>query len=494
LHHSGESKHNTQQFCPVIDREENMLKIFRIALVIGLMIGVGRAFGQVFSFNGTTVTNLYSFSGTSGGNYPYAGLVQGSDGNFYGTTLQGGTAFKGTVFRISPSGTYSNLYSFGGFPDGANPFAALVQGSDGNFYGTTMNGGTTSNGTVFRISPTGTYSNLHSFGNSPNAANPDAGLVQGNDGNFYGTTPFDGAIGKGAVFRISPTGTFSNLYYFGNSPDGQEPRSSLVQGSDGNFYGTTRFGGTTGNGTVFQISPSGSYSSLYSFGNPPDGGTPDAGLVQGSDGNFYGTTVNGGTVNIGTVFRISPSGSYSNLYSFGGFPNGYGPVAVLVQGSDGNFYGTTFFGGTNNAGTLFQISPSGSYSNLYTFGNSPDGGYPNAGLVQGSDGNFYGTCVYSGVNSVGYGTVFRLTLPLGPAPYPINQITRVQVAVTNIIFTIPSIAYETYQLQRSSSMASTNWVNVPSVSVTNSIGALMTLTNFGGANQPQGFFRFAITP
>src|ERR1017187_8707889 len=148
-------------------------------------------------------------------------------------------------------------------------------------------------------------------------------------------------------------------------------------------------------------------------------------------------------------------------------------------------------GGTNNYGTVFRISPSGGYAKLYSFGNYHDGYSPQAGLVQSSDGNFYGTTTQGGTNSVG--TVFKLTVPLNPPPYPINQITNVQVASTNIIFTIPSIAGETYQLQLSSSMNPTNWDNVP-VSVTNSIGALLTLTNFGGASQPQGFYRFDITP
>jgi uncharacterized repeat protein (TIGR03803 family) len=196
------------------------------------------------------------------------------------------------------------------------------------------------------------------------------------------------------------------------------------------------------------------------------------------------------------VFRISPNGNYTNLYSFGSHPNdGAYSAAGLVQGSDGNFYGTTTDGGSNNCqcGTVFRISPNGSYSNLYSFAGSPtDGNDPQSGLVQGSDGNFYGTTEDGGTNDGG--TVFKLTVPLNPPPYPINQITGVQLFGTNIVFSIPSIAYETYQLQFSSSMKPTNWVNVSGVSVTNSIGALLTLTNFGGATGPQGFYRFDITP
>jgi uncharacterized repeat protein (TIGR03803 family) len=199
---------------------------------------------------------------------------------------------------------------------------------------------------------------------------------------------------------------------------------------------------------VFRISPSGSYTSLYSFGNSPtDGGNPEAGLVQGSDGNFYGTTTGGGTNYIGTVFRISPSGTETTLYSFVGSPtDGFDPSAGLVQGSDGNFYGTTYRGGTHN-------------------------------IINGGDG-----------------TVFKLTIPLSPPPYPINQITGIQKSGTNIVFKVVSIAGETYQLQYRNSLTSGSWSNIPGVSITNSIGSILTLTNFAGANQPQGFYRFDITP
>jgi uncharacterized repeat protein (TIGR03803 family) len=427
------------------------MKILRIPLAIVLVVVAGRAFNA----EAQTETNLYSFVGfPTDGNGPEAGLVQGSDGNFYGTTDIGGTNNDGTVFRISPSGTYTNLYSFVGPPsDGYQPTAGLVQGSDGNFYGTTYEGGTSAN--------------------------------------------CDG-VGCGTVFRISPSGNYTQLYSFAGPPDGAQPYAGLVQGSDGNFYGTTEHGGSgscsLGCGTVFRISPSGTETNLHSFaGSPTDGAYPSAGLVQGSDGNFYGTTQVGGTnpCQCGTVFRISSSGSYTTLYSFVGYPNDGVDPRGLVQGSDGNFYGTTQVGGTNDDGTVFRISPSGSYTSLYSFGSYPgDGGDP-AGLVQGSDGNFYGTTEHGGTNNDG--TVFKLTVPLSPPPYPINQITGVQLAGTNVVFNVVSIAGETYQLQYRNSLTSGSWSNVP-VSVTNSIGSILTLTNFAGANQPQGFYRFAITP
>ena len=324
--------------------------------------------------------------------------------------------------------------------------------------------------------------------------------MQGSDGNFYGTTSESGAHNLGGtVFRITASGIEATLHSFGGSGDGVFAYAGLVQGNDGNFYGTTEYGGTPpyNVGSVFRISPSGTYTSLYSFGSQPnDGMILQAGLVQGCDGNFYGTTYNGGanSCNCGTTFRISPSGTCTSLYLFGSTPNdGYAPQAGLVQVSDGNLYGTTDRGGTKGAGTVFRITISGNYTNLYSFAGYPfDGAAPNAALIQGSDGNFYGTTSQGGTNNAG--TIFKLTVPLSPSPWPINQITGVQPSGSDMAFSVVSMGNETYQLQFSSSMNPTNWVNVPGVLVSNSIGALLTLTNSGGAVGPQGFYRFAITP
>src|SRR5207248_630504 len=179
------------------------------------------------------------------GAVPFAGLVQGSDGNFYGTTASGGAFFQGTVFRMTASGAITVLHSFNSFfSEGGVPFAGLVQGSDGNFYGTTAFGGAHFKGTVFKIDVTGSLTTLHSFSGSPNdGANPIAGLVQGSDGNFYGTTAFGGAHVKGTVFNIDATGSLTTLHSFSGSPgEGAVPFAGLVQGSDGNFYSTTAVG------------------------------------------------------------------------------------------------------------------------------------------------------------------------------------------------------------------------------------------------------------
>jgi len=472
------------------------LKILAVSL--GLCAAADNLVAQV------TLTNLYSFSstgsGATNGYNPVAGLVQGTDGNFYGTTESGGVANNyGTVFRISPGGSLTILWTFNQNlnHDGGNPKAALVQGSDGNFYGTTYLGGTNSyifgsqSGTVFQLNANDspiTLTTLHTFTNNPDGAEPEAGLVLGSDGYFYGTTVQSGiANNYGIVFRISPSGSsYSILHSFTNSPDGGNPVAGLAQGNDGNFYGTTEQGGTNSGGTVFQLATNGSLTILHSFSL--DDGSPIAGLAQGTDDNFYGTTYNSGAHSGGTVFRISPSGSYSNIYSFNSnIGDGTVPKAGLVLGSDGNFYGTTSSGGGHGSGTVFRISPSGSCSNLYLFSGGSDGKTPLAGLVQGSDGNFYGTTSQGGTN--GHGNVFKLTVPLNP---PANQISAIQLAGTNVLVTLPSVAAEMYQLQYRTSLTAGAWANVEA-QVT-SIGGPLTVTNFGGFSQSQQFYRFAITP
>jgi uncharacterized repeat protein (TIGR03803 family) len=464
---------------------------------------VGALASHPFDSGAQTLTTLYQFGGSpTNGSEPVAGLVQGSDGYFYGTTFVGGTNGDGVVFRISSAGILTALSQFGGSPtNGSEPVAGLVQGSDSYFYGTTEFGGTNNKGVVFRISSAGTMTTLWQFGGSPtNGAEPIAALVQGSDGYFYGTTTEGGTnnlpFGDGTLFRISSAGTMTTLWQFGSSlTDGAEPAAGLVQSSDGNFYGTTFVGGTNNDGVVFRINSAGTMTTLWQFGSSAtDGARPRAGLMQGSDGYFYGTTSAGGMNGTGVVFRISSAGTLTTLCPFGGSPtNGAEPIAGLVQGSDGNFYGTTSLGGTNNEGVVFRINSAGTMTTLWQFSSSAtDGARPRAGLVQGSDGYFYGTTSAGATNS--HGTVFRLTVPLNPPPYPINQITSALIAATNIIFTIPSIAGETYQLQHADSMNPTNWVNVAGASITNSIGALMSLTNFGGASQTQGFYRFDITP
>ncbi len=250
----------------------------------------------------------------------------------------------------SPAQVSTTLYSFTG-PDGAGPWAGLTQGTDGNFYGTTTSGGANDGGTVFKITPTGELTTLYSFDFS-HGFGPFAGLVQGSDGNFYGSTYEGGADDLGVVFKITSSGTLTTLHSFAVA-DGTGPVAGLIQATDGNFYGTTEGGGAYDDGTVFKITPSGTLTTLDSFGGG-DGASPWAGLVQASDGNFYGTTLLGnGFYNYGTVFKITPSGTLITLHSFDG-SDGQRPYAGLVQASDGNFYGTTYLGAFGY-GTVFRL-------------------------------------------------------------------------------------------------------------------------------------------
>jgi len=275
-------------------------------------------YGSVFKINPTTgvETLLYSFKGNAGsyndGAYPYAGLILASDGYLFGTTEQGGSAGNGTVYRVNPkSGAGVALHSFaGGTGDGANPYAGLVQASDGNLYGTTKQGGAAGNGTVFRINPaTGAESIVYAFLGGSDGASPYAGLVQAKDGNLYGTTGAGGASGAGTVFKVDPgTGAESVVYAFaGGTGDGANPYAGVIQASDGNLYGTTISGGANGDGTVFRIDPStGAESLVYVFaGAVNDGAEPYGGLIQATDGYLYGTTLKGGSSDAGTVFRIT---------------------------------------------------------------------------------------------------------------------------------------------------------------------------------------------
>jgi uncharacterized repeat protein (TIGR03803 family) len=362
--------------------------------------------------------SLYSFTGTNDGNEPAAGLAEGPDGMLYGTTEFGGTNASGAVFQISTGGEFGSLYSFSSLNDGADPEAGLVQGSDGNFYGTTEYGGTNDAGTVFRISANGIFTNLYLFTGGNDGGEPEAGLIQANGGFFYGTTFGGGANFRGTVFQMSSTGALTNLYSFTGVTDGEFPEASLLEVSDGIFCGTTSDGQAAGQyGTVYQISAAGAQSNLYSFTNGFTGAFPAAALARGSDGNFYGTTFAGGTDDFnsqgyGTIFKITSGGMLTSLYSFTNGVDGSNPEAGLVQGGDGNFYGTTEFGGSNGYGAVFKISPGGEFNALYSFTGTNDGSYPIAGLALGSDGYFYGTTesggAYTNQSGQSFGTVFKI--------------------------------------------------------------------------------------
>ncbi len=445
---------------------------------------------------GAVFTSLYSLDLLPDGANSYAPLVQGRDGNFYGTAYNGGTnGGNGTVFKISTNGAYTSLYSFTGSSDGANPAGGLVEGSDDNFYGMTANGGTNGDGGVFKLSTNGVLIPLYSFGavqdvdsNAIDGANPVGGLAQGSDGNFYGATQNGGTLGQGTLFKISTNGELNSLYTFGYAyHDGANPAAGLVLGSDGNFYGTTPYGGGNGgDGTVFIMSTSGAVTTLHTFTDADDGANPYGGLVQGTDGEFYGTTYSGGGTNYaGNVFKISTNGVVTGLYSFTGGADGFHPYAGLVQGSDGNFYGTTQNGGTSDGysgyGTVFSISTNGALTTLYTFTGGSDGAGPTAGLVQGSDGRIYGTSPEGGYG--GAGTVFRLTI--------VPEFLAVNPANRTLSLTWSTEAGGRYQLQYNPELRSGNWTNLGSPFT--ATGATRSTTD-SLTSGPQRFYRVVLLP
>ena len=381
-----------------------------------------------------TFTLLHTFDYTDGGN-PYAALVQSGDGKLYGTTYSGGAYGGGTVFRITPSGALTTLYEFcaqDSCMDGYLLSAGLLQGTDGNFYGTTLGGGANRScegqlgcGTVFKITPSGSLTTLYSFCSRSACTDgyqPDASLIQAADGHLYGTTRLGGTAGWGTIFEITPSGKLTTLYSFcsqNGCTDGAYPEAALVQTTDGNFYGTTGYGGANGWGTVFRLTLDGPLTTLYSFCSQtgcPDGQDPRGALVQGTNGDFFGISYEGGANGSGTVFKITPSGTLTTLHSFAGYPtDGGNPYAALLQATDGALYGTTRFGGANAVGTVFRITPGGVLTTLHSFCSEvgcPDGGNALAGLVQDTNGRLYGTTSAGGTN--GYGTVFNLYLGLGP--------------------------------------------------------------------------------
>ena len=355
---------------------------------------------------------VYNFGSNSGdpSKPSYAGiLAQGRDGNLYSTGPDGGGSCCGAVFQISPAGKLKNIHSFSGSGnDGAFPQGGITLGSDGNFYGTSYEGGTATAGVVFRVTPGGTATTLHSFTGGSDGGYPFAPPVEGNDGNFYGTTVYGGDTTKcnsgcGTIYKITPTGALTTLHKF-DITHGYGPYAPLVLGTDGNFYGTTTSGTSANAGVVFKITPAGNFTVLFSF-DSTHGQSPFSGLVQGNDGNLYGTTIYGGTKGTGVIFKITPAGRLSVLHSMNGSTDGAQPFGGLVLGTDGSFYGANAYGGTVNAncsdgcGTLFKITPTGSYSVLYKF-DSATGAQAHVTPFQHTSGVVYGDTTVGGTGNV----------------------------------------------------------------------------------------------
>jgi uncharacterized repeat protein (TIGR03803 family) len=411
--------------------------------------------GTIFSITpGGVFETIGDFDGTNGAN-PFSTPIEGTDGNIYGTTNRGGAFDLGLVYQLGPSASPQALYSLQS-RSGSPAQGGIVQGSDGNFYGITLFGGAYDWGTVFRVSPAGTFTLLHNFArNDSEGGNPYPALVQANDGNFYGTTYDGGPSDEGTIFRITPGGGFTTIYDFCLSdgcPDGARLVGGLVQGSDGNLYGLAAQGGSSaciveGNtcGTVFKITLDGELTTLHQF-TGPDGATPVDALVQGPDGNFYGTTAwygansNYCAKGCGTIFSITPGGSLTTLHNFctvAGCPDGASPAGGgLIEDTNGRFYGTTSYGGTSNDGTVFSLDVG-----LGAFVKTN----PLAG-VTGQQVRILGTnltgatsVTFNGVAatfSVASGSEILATVPAGAATGPVQVVMPTGTLTSNPVFQV----------------------------------------------------------
>jgi uncharacterized repeat protein (TIGR03803 family) len=353
--------------------------------------------------NAQTFSVYYSFSSHQAARF---GVIRDSAGNFYGTTEFGGLNGTGTIYALSSAGRDVVLYQFGPSPDASGP-GALLRGSDGNFYGTSLGGGAFGYGTIFKFGPAGEQV-LYSFTGESDGGSPSAsGLVEDAEGNLYGTT----INGTGTVFKLNTSGELTTLHAFTGGSDGNMPWSGVIVDAAGNVYGTTEFGGSFNLGTVFKINPAGTETVLINF-NGTDGSRPYGQLIRDTEGNFFSTTWEGGTHNCGNIFKLNKYDQVTVIYNFGGVPDGCNPIYGVVRDSQGNFYGTTEWGGNIGGfgyGIVFMVTAEGTESVLYNFS-----GYTNYGageatgeLVLDSTGNLYGTTIAGGAD--GGGTIFKVT-------------------------------------------------------------------------------------
>jgi uncharacterized repeat protein (TIGR03803 family) len=473
-------------------------------------------------------------SGYSHGELVYDEVIQGADGNFYGTTTLGGSGLCtgpfgvqgcGIVYKLTPGGVQTVIYNFALDSNGATavngiyPYGGLVQGPDGSLYGTTSAGGNANavcNGTlgcgvIFKLTSTGHYSVLHTFqgafANPPEGGGPVGRLLLAN-GRLYGTTYSGGSVqgfsNQGTIFSITPAGGYSTLYMFDNihgTADGVNPYAGLIQGKDGTLYGTTQFGGTSNAGTIFKFS-GGKTTVLHSFPETagqffPDGAYPFAALVQASDGNFYGTTSYGGTLTTfyqsGTLFRVSKQGVFTKLWDFNSTNpsvNGIDGYGALIQASDGNLYGTTLMGGSANAGTIFQATLTGVLTQILSFDSVTDGAFPRSVPLQASDGTLYFTTSTT-TNGTDQGDVIQVVNGLvPPSPVitrfsPTSGLVGSEVTITGKNFVGTKIVAfngtaATFTVKSASSLIAT----VPVGATTGHV----SLTNAGGTATSTGTF------
>jgi uncharacterized repeat protein (TIGR03803 family) len=376
----------------------------KIILVAAFLLCAGAVAGA------QTLATVYNFAGgtTSGANPWYVTLVQGTDGQLYGTTYNGGSAGMGTAFKVTTSGTFTLLHSFaGGASDGANPTGGLTLGSDGNFYGTTQMGGSGTEGVVFTMTTAGAVTVLHTFNVLNDGAFPWGPPILASDGNFYGTAS-GGASNNGLVYKITSSGTYTTVYNF-DGTHGTYPIAPPTQGTDGFLYIPVSEGGSSFCGTIVKLSTAGVVSNTYNFPCGPGGSFPIGPLVQSSAGAFYSTTQNGGSRNEGTMYKLNSSFVVTVQHSFGNlFGDGIYPSAGVLLGTDGKYYGSTAEGGTFDDGTLFNSTPTGTYTHLYSFDNSVNlmQMSPLSPPVEYTTGLLYGVTEFGGTANAG--TVYSL--------------------------------------------------------------------------------------
>jgi uncharacterized repeat protein (TIGR03803 family) len=361
---------------------------------------------------------LYNFSGTPDGQMADGALlwvpsasISGA-GTFCGTTVHGGSYNSGTIYKITPAGQYTKLHDFNG-TDGYGPIWRLSSDARGHLYGTTPTGGTYGLGTVFKVSAAGQFSVLYNFTGNQDGGRPWGGLVLDADGNMYGTAFEGGAYQLGTVFKLTPTGQFSVIHsFFGD--DGANPAGDVALDAAGNLYGTAAYGcSITAVGCVYKVNlATGQYTDLHAF-QISDGEYPFEGVTWGADGSLYGMTTLGGDRNgDGVVYKVSSAGLFILLHAFTGSPDGRSPGNNVTVDPAGNVYGTTGLGGTEDMGTVFRVTPAGTYSVLYSFTGGASPAYPLGGVVWLPSSSVGGGSLYGATQEGGssnYGAVFKLT-------------------------------------------------------------------------------------